>query len=122
VNVELVPGRLWQPARDRDGALAHARSVERRIQGARMLVTELAERVAQKLDLAEQRLAQLDARWVALQAQHDEVQQVRTPAALAFIEHTWFALVNVEADRAFARARVQGLIEQRARLNEVLRR
>jgi hypothetical protein len=122
VNVELVPGRLWQPARDRDGALARARSVERRLQGVRMLVTDVAERVAQKLDLAEQRLAQVDARWVALQAQHDELQQVRTPAALAFIEHTWFALVNVEADRAFARARVQGLIEQRARLNEVLRR
>jgi hypothetical protein len=121
VNLELVPGRFWQPARDRESEAAHQRRVQRRIGEVQSLLTQLASRLGRQLELAEERLEQLNASFADLESHYLELKRVETPAALEFAEHAWFELVRVKADRAFARAQVESLARQRRVLQEVLR-
>ena len=122
VNLELVPGRFWQPARDQEGEAAHQRRVERRIAEVQALLQQLSARLGQKLALSEARLTQLNASFADLESRYAELKRVETPAAVEFAEQAWFELVKLKADRAFARARVEALARQRRVVDEVLRR
>lgn len=116
VSVQLSPALLFQGPLDAQSEAAHRRRVERRIAEAQRDLSDLSARLGRQLAIIERRLGELDAGVAELEAQQTELERVGTSAARELLDALWFDRVELEADRAAARALHAVLLARRRAL------